>query len=129
MKRSMIRSSRWRPSRSRRISGAEISIISSLSPGFALSFVFFLISHLALTVVDERDRHTAPPDYDSCQSQRHPVWQGAAVLRCGGHQLVFTLLVCNMVFGMGWAVTLALAVIILSTGYAWQGLGSWWQRW
>src|SRR3972149_2751888 len=39
-------------------SNAEINMMSSLSPGFALLFAFFLISHLADTVVNERETGT-----------------------------------------------------------------------
>jgi ABC-2 type transport system permease protein len=110
---------------SQKSSNAELSIMSSLSPGFALSFVFFLISHLALTVVDERETGTlrrlitTPVSRAVILFGKALPFFGVAVI-----QLVFILLVCNMVFGMELgSEPLALTVIVLSTGLCVAGLG------
>lgn len=110
---------------SQKSSNAEISIMSSLSPGFALSFVFFLISHLAWTVVDERETGTlrrlitTPVSRAVILFGKALPFFGVAVI-----QLVFILLVCNMVFGMELgSEPLALTVIVLSTGLCVAGLG------
>jgi ABC-2 type transport system permease protein len=110
---------------SQKSSNAEISIMSSLSPGFALAFVFFLISHLAITVVDEREIGTlrrlitTPASRAVILFGKALPFFGVAVI-----QLVFILLVCNMVFGMELgSEPLALAVIILSIGVCVAGLG------
>lgn len=110
---------------SQKSSDAEISIMSSLSPGFALAFVFFLISHLATTVIAERETGTlrrlitAPAGRAVILLGKALPFLGVAVV-----QLIFILLVCNMVFGMELgSEPLALAVIVLSTGLCVAGLG------
>lgn len=110
---------------SQKSSNAELSIMSSLSPGFALAFAFFLISHLAITVVDERETGTlrrlitTPVSRAVILFGKALPFFGVAVI-----QLVFILLVCNMVFGMELgSEPLALTVIVLSVGVCVAGLG------
>jgi ABC-2 type transport system permease protein len=106
-------------------SDAEISILSSISPGFALFFAFFLVSHLADTVINERETGTlrrlvtAPVNRLTILIGKALPFFFVAVI-----QLVFTLLVCNMMFGMELgSEPLALTVIIVCTGLAVAGLG------
>jgi ABC-2 type transport system permease protein len=110
---------------SQKSSDAELSIMSSLSPGFALSFVFFLISHLAMTVVDERETGTLRR-LITTPASRAVILFGKALpfFDVAVIQLVFILLVCNMVFGMELgSEPLALTVIVLSIGACVAGLG------
>ena len=106
-------------------SDAEISILSSLSPGFALFFAFFLISHLAETVINERETGTlrrlitTPINRVIILAGKALPFFFVAVL-----QLAFVLATCNIMFGMELgSEPLALTVIIASTGLAVAGLG------
>jgi ABC-2 type transport system permease protein len=106
-------------------SAAEISILSSLSPGFALFFAFMLISHLANTVIDERETGTlrrllaTPVSRMLILIGKALPYFGIAVI-----QLVFILLICNLIFGMELGSDpLALAVIIVCAGLSVAGLG------
>jgi len=106
-------------------SDAEISIMSSLSPGFALFFAFFLISHLAMTVVNERETGTLRRLITSPVSRAAILLGKALPYFCVAViQLLFVLMVCNLVFGMQLgSEPLALAIILLCTGLAVAGLG------
>ena len=106
-------------------SNAEISIMSSLSPGFALFFAFFLISHLSLTVVNERETGTlrrlitSPVSRTAILLGKALPYFGVAVI-----QLIFVLMIGNLVFGMQLgSEPLALAIILICTGLAVAGLG------
>lgn len=110
---------------SEKSNAAGISIMSSLSPGFALFFAFFLISHLAETVINERETGTlrrlvsAPVNRAAILAGKALPFFMVAVL-----QLVFVLVVCNMMFGMELgSEPLALMVIIVCTGLTVAGLG------
>lgn len=110
---------------SEKSSDAEISIMSSLSPGFALFFAFFMISHLAETVINERETGTlrrlitTPINRMSILIGKALPFFLLAVL-----QLVFVLAICNMMFGMELgSEPLALATIIVCTGLSVAGLG------
>jgi ABC-2 type transport system permease protein len=104
---------------------AQISIMSSLSPGLALFFAFFLISHLANTVVNERETGTLRR-LITTPTSRAVILLGKALpfVFVAIFQLGFVLAICNILFGMQLgSEPLALAVIILSTGLAVAGLG------
>jgi len=110
---------------SKKESNAEISIMSSISPGFALFFAFFLISHMAELVVSERETGTLRRLITTPVS-RAAILLGKALpfVFVAVIQLVFVLVICNMMFGMELgSEPLALSVIILSTGLAVAGLG------
>jgi ABC-2 type transport system permease protein len=104
---------------------AEISIMSSLAPGFALFFAFFLISHLASTVIDERESGTLRRLITSPVS-RIAILFGKALpfVFVTVIQITFILMLCNLMFGMELGnQPLALALIILCIGLAVAGLG------
>jgi ABC-2 type transport system permease protein len=104
---------------------AEISIMSSLAPGFALFFAFFLISHLASTVIDERETGTLRRLITSPVS-RVAILFGKALpfVFVTMVQITFILMLCNLMFGMELGnQPLALALIILCIGLAVAGLG------
>ena len=109
----------------RKDSNAEISIMSSLAPGFALFFAFFLISHMAELVVSERETGTLRRLITTPVS-RASILLGKALsfVFVTIIQIAFVLMVCNLMFGMELgSEPLALSVIILSTGLAVAGLG------
>jgi ABC-2 type transport system permease protein len=109
----------------KKTTGAEISIMSSLVPGFALMFAFVLISHLASTVIDERETGTLRRLISS-PVNRAAILFGKALpfVFVAIVQIVFILTICNLMFGMELgSEPLALALIILCTGLAVAGLG------
>lgn len=109
----------------KKFSGAEISIMSSLAPGLALMFAFVLISHLAELVVSERETGTLRRLITSPVS-RAAILLGKALpfVLVAVIQLGFVLTICNMLFGMELgSEPLALVLIIVCTGLAVAGLG------
>ena len=105
--------------------GAEISIMSSLAPGLALMFVFVLISHLAEVVISERETGTLRRLITSPVS-RVAILLGKALpfVLVSIVQLAFVLAVCNMIFGMELGnEPLALGLIILCIGLTVGGMG------
>lgn len=105
--------------------GAEISIMSSLAPGLALMFVFVLISHLAEVVISERETGTLRRLITSPVS-RVAILLGKALpfVLVAIVQLAFVLAVCNMIFGMELGnEPLALGLIILCIGLTVGGMG------
>jgi len=106
-------------------SQAAISMMSSLSPGFALMFAFFLISHLADTVINERNAGTLR------RLMTTPVNRAAILIGkalpfffIAVIQLAFVLALCNLAFKVPLGNDpIALTVILLSTGLAVAGMG------
>jgi len=103
----------------------KISMMSSLSPGFALMFAFFLISHLADTVMNERTSGTLRR-LMTTPVTRAQILFGKALpfFLIAVFQLAFVLALCNMAFKVLLGNNpLALTVILLATGLAVAGMG------
>ena len=106
-------------------SQGKISIFSQLAPGIAMVFAFFMVSHLADAVVDERSMGTLRRLMSTPMSKASLLFGKAlpsfllAVI-----QMIFILLVCNQFFnlplGNSW---LALMTIIVATALSVAGLG------
>jgi ABC-2 type transport system permease protein len=103
----------------------KISMMSSLSPGFALMFAFFLISHLADTVMNERTTGTLRR-LMTTPVTRAQILFGKALpfFLIAVFQLAFVLALCNMAFKVPLGNNpIALTVILLATGLAVAGMG------
>jgi len=106
-------------------SQGKISIFSQLAPGIAMVFAFFMVSHLADAVMDERSIGTLRRLMSTPLSKASLLFGKAlpsfllAVV-----QMIFILLVCNQFFdlplGNSW---LALMTVIVATGLSVAGLG------
>ena len=106
-------------------SQGKISIFSQLAPGIAMVFAFFMVSHLADAVMDERSIGTLRRLMSTPMSKASLLFGKAlpsfllAVI-----QMIFILLVCNQFFnlplGNSW---LALMTIIVATALSVAGLG------
>ncbi|HSG42296.1 MAG TPA: ABC transporter permease [Anaerolineales bacterium] len=106
-------------------SQGKISIFSQLAPGVAMAFAFFMVSHLADAVMDERSVGTLRRLMSTPMSKISLLFGKAlpsfllAVV-----QMIFVLLVCNQFFnlplGNSW---LALMTIIVATALCVAGLG------
>jgi len=106
-------------------SQGKISIFSQLAPGVAMAFAFFMVSHLADAVMDERSVGTLRRLMSTPMSKVSLLFGKAlpsfllAVV-----QMIFVLLVCNQFFdlplGNSW---LALMTIIVATALSVAGLG------
>jgi len=102
-----------------------ISIFSQLAPGLAMLFAFFMVSHLAEAVVDERSTGTLRR-LMSTPLSKASLLLGKALpfFLLAVIQLVFVLLFCNQFFDLPLGNSpLALMVIIIAVSLTVSGLG------
>ncbi len=102
-----------------------ISLFSQIAPGSALLFAFFMVSHLAGAVVEERSTGTLRR-LMSTPLTKSSLLLGKALpfFLIAAIQLIFVLLVCNQLFDLPLGNSpLALMVIILATSLTVAGMG------
>lgn len=102
-----------------------ISLFSQIAPGSALLFAFFMVSHLAGAVVEERSSGTLRR-LMSTPLTKSSLLLGKALpfFLIAAIQLIFVLLVCNQLFDLPLGNSpLALMVIILATSLTVAGMG------
>jgi len=102
-----------------------ISIFSQIAPGFALLFAFFMVSHLAEAVMNERSSGTLRR-LMSTPLNNTVLLLGKALpfFVIGAVQIIFVLLISNQIFGLPLGTSpLALMVIILATSLTISGMG------
>ena len=106
-------------------SQGKISIFSQLAPGVAMAFAFFMVSHLADAVMDERSIGTLRRLMSTPMSKASLLFgKSLPSFLLAVVQMIFVLLVCNQFFnlplGNSW---LALMTIIVATALCVAGLG------
>jgi len=102
-----------------------ISLFSQIAPGSALLFAFFMVSHLAGAVVEERSTGTLRR-LMSTPLNKASLLLGKALpfFLIAAIQLVFVLLICNQLFGLPLGNSpLALIVIIFAISLTVAGMG------
>jgi ABC-2 type transport system permease protein len=110
---------------SERATQKEVSLFSAIAPGLAVVFAFFMVSHLASAVVDERSTGALR------RLMTMPISKGALLAGkaipfffVAMVQITFVLIACNLIFNLPLGNSAAaLALIIAATSLVIAGMG------